>query len=294
MSGLLSGPVVSGMPYIGISPDMVYGMIAEKTAGGVPPLSFKCYDSELKNYRIYGNTVSGESVGDPVIEGEHTGEYHVPVTITNGTDTETVSIYLDEQLKKVGDEAEYIDYAEQKHHRVRKNLLQNTAVTQTKNGVTFTINDDGSVTCNGTPTQEKPTYIILNTPEFEDGQYILSGCPTGGGANSYFLRIYKPGPNLPGGGTRNDYGNGGTFTYGNHAEDTSVNLFVAYGYVCENLTFYPMIRKASVVDNTYEQFIENTELDVTLPALQTLKGTNTLSVGTAVQPSRVGITGKVT
>ena len=90
-------------------------MIAEKTAGGVPPLSFKCYGGELKNYRIYGNTVSGESVGDPVIEGEHTGEYHVPVTITNGTDTEAVSIYLDEQLKKVGDEAEYIDYAEQKH-----------------------------------------------------------------------------------------------------------------------------------------------------------------------------------
>ena len=157
MSGLLSEPVVSGMPYIGISPDTVYGMIAEKTEGGVPPLSFKCYDSELKNYRIYGNTVSGESVGDPVIEGEHTGEYHVPVTITNGTDTETVSIYLDEQLKKVGDEAEYIDYAEQKRH-----------------------------------------------------------------------------------------------------------------------------------------FADGTSIDAALPALQTLKGTNTLSVGTAVQPSRVEITGKVT
>jgi hypothetical protein len=44
--------------------------------------------------------------------------YKVPVTVSNGTDTQTVPIYLPEQIKKVGDEAEYIDYAEQKQHRI--------------------------------------------------------------------------------------------------------------------------------------------------------------------------------
>lgn len=253
-----------------------YITIAFRSQYGVNPIDYKTmlnFGSTTLPYEPYG--------------------YRVPVTVTNGTDTQTTNLYLPEQIKKVGDEAEYVDFGEQKHHKVRKNLLQNTAVTQTKNGVTFTINDDGSVTCNGTPTQEKPTYIVLNVPEFEDGQYILSGCPAGGGANSYFLRIYKPGPNLLGGGTRNDYGNGGTFTYGNHTEDTSVNLFVAYGYVCENITFYPMIRKSNIEDNTYEQYIENTELDVTLPALSTLSGTNTLSVGTNIQPSSVYLKGKI-
>lgn len=42
--------------------------------------------------------------------------YKVPVTVSNGTDTLTTPIYLSEQIRKVGDEAEYIDYAEQKQH----------------------------------------------------------------------------------------------------------------------------------------------------------------------------------
>jgi hypothetical protein len=59
--------------------------------------------------------------------------------------------------------------------------------------------------------------------------------------------------------------------------------------------FYP----ASITENTmlnsgseplpYEPYIENTDLDVTLPALPTLTGTNVLSVGTEVQPSNVYI-----
>ena len=31
-----------------------------------------------------------------------------------------------------------------------KNFIQNTATTQTKNGVTFTVNEDKSISCNGT------------------------------------------------------------------------------------------------------------------------------------------------
>ena len=42
--------------------------------------------------------------------------YRVPVTVTNGTDTETTNIYLPEQIKMVGDEAEYVDYKEQKQY----------------------------------------------------------------------------------------------------------------------------------------------------------------------------------
>lgn len=58
----------------------------------------------------------GESVGDLVTSGEHAGEYKVLVTVSNDTDTLTTPIYLPEQIKKVGDEAEYIDYGEQKQY----------------------------------------------------------------------------------------------------------------------------------------------------------------------------------
>ena len=42
--------------------------------------------------------------------------YRVPVTVTNGTDTQTTNIYLPEPLTKSGDNADYIDYAAQKRH----------------------------------------------------------------------------------------------------------------------------------------------------------------------------------
>jgi hypothetical protein len=54
-----------------------------------------------------------------------------------------------------------------------------------------------------------------------------------------------------------------------------------------------MIRKADIEDDTYEPYIENTEVDVTLPAISTLAGTNTLTVETEVQPSGVKIKGHI-
>lgn len=87
-----------------------------KETEGTLPINFKGKGKDLADYRIYGQTVDGESVGDLVISGEHTGEYKVPVTVSNGTDTLTTTIYLPEQIKKVGDEAEYIDYGEQKQY----------------------------------------------------------------------------------------------------------------------------------------------------------------------------------
>lgn len=47
------------------------------------PVTFSGNGHRLRNYRIYGNTVNGESVGDLVTEGEHTGEYSVSVTISS-------------------------------------------------------------------------------------------------------------------------------------------------------------------------------------------------------------------
>jgi hypothetical protein len=90
---------------------------AQKIIEGAPPLTYTAKnEGALKNYRIYGQTVDGESVGDLVTSGEHAGEYKVSVTVSNGTDTLTTPIYLPEQIRKVGDEAEYIDYVEQKQY----------------------------------------------------------------------------------------------------------------------------------------------------------------------------------
>ena len=253
---------------------------------GIPPLTFKGKGEDLKNYRIYGNTVNGENVGDLITEGEHAGEYSVPVTVTNGTDTETTNIYLPEQIKMVGDEAEYVDYGAQKMHRVRKNLLKNTATSQTINGLTFTVNTDGSVTCNGRREQTSTFFTIANVTT--SGEIILSGCPSGGSSASFAMRAYSATISNP-----RVYYDIGDSCMLNTPDTYNIDIRIQSNYACDNLTFYPMIRKADIEDDTYEPYIENVDLDVTLPALPTLSGTNTLSVGTEVQPSGVEIKGRI-
>ena len=255
-----------------------------KTLKSVPPLTFKGYGKDLKNYRIYGNTVNGESVGNLVTDSqsEHYGEYAIPIT----NNSETSTIYLDEPLRKVGDEAEYVDYAEQKQHRVRKNLLSNTATSQTINGLTFTVNTDGSVTCNGRREQTSTFFTIANVTT--SGEIILSGCPSGGSSASFAMRAYSATISNP-----RVYYDIGDSCMLNTPDTYNIDIKIQSNYACDNLTFYPMIRKADIEDDTYEPYIENTEVDVTLPEIAVTAGTNILSVGTTVQPSKVEITGKI-
>lgn len=212
--------------------------------------------------------------------------YKVPVTVSNGADTLTTPIYLPEPIKMVGDEAEYIDYGEQKLHRVRKNLLKNTATSQTINGITLTVNTDGSVTCNGRRENTSTFFTIAKVTT--SGKIILSGCPSGGSSASFAIRAFSATVSNP-----RVYYDIGDSCMLNTPDTYNIDIRIQSNYACDNLTFYPIIRKADIEDDTYEPYIENTEVDVTLPALPTIKGTNTMSVDTAVQPSRMDIKGRI-
>ena len=261
---------------------LVYGTVS---ANSIKTFNFPAVVTRYLN--IYKSVPNGESIDNHfqtmvVRHGTDASTYepyHTPIT---------TSIYLPEEIKKVGEEAEYIDYGEQKQHRVRKNLLLNTAASQTIDGVTFTVNSDRSVTCNGT-ANNVVLYEIYSFPRFS-GECILSGCPMTGSQNTYRLQ-YTNLRNL----SYKDYGTGvNIYQFDEIQYPTSkINIRIEKGYTCNNLTFYPMIRKADIEDDTYEPYITNTELDVTLPALPVLPGTNTLTVGTAVQPSGVEITGRI-
>ena len=71
------------------------------------------------------------------------------------------------------------------------------SATTTINGVTFTNNGNGSVTVTGTPVDSvwEKIYSISNLTELIKGhKYLLSGCPEGGEASTYMLRlnVYNP------------------------------------------------------------------------------------------------------
>ena len=127
-----------------------------------------------------------------------------------------------------------------------KNLLKNNAVTQTVSGVTFTINDDKSITVNGTATAQI-SFRINGKVGLGIGNYILTGCPSGGSNNTFYLTAYASSAWLK----SPDFGSGCKIE---NKTVTQVVISIASGYTANNLKFYPMLRDADITDDTYEPY----------------------------------------
>lgn len=126
--------------------------------------------------------------------------------------------------------------------RGAKNLLKITATSQTIKGVTFTVNDDGTVSVDGTNNASSSAVFYLDilpadtAPNYNGCR--LTGCPQGGSASTYRLGVQL---------------NSGSYT--NYASDTGggstirnvpssecrVTIIVYAGVTVSNLIFKPMI-----------------------------------------------------
>ncbi len=124
-----------------------------------------------------------------------------------------------------------------------KNLMEVTATSRTFNGVTFTINPDGSITVNGTAT-ERADFNICQSVEYHSGQ-ILTGCPKNGSAETYCLAIYTAG---------RDTGEGLVLSSDGAHE---CYIRIEKGYTANNLVFFPMLRDGNIADDTFEPYRPN-------------------------------------
>ncbi len=128
-----------------------------------------------------------------------------------------------------------------------KNLLQNNAITQVLNGLTFTVNTDGTITVSGTATATTFFEIYSDATKWlENGNYILSGCPANGGSETYCL-IYEKANSA----RFVDYGNGAEVVVNNDSNGANVKIRIGNGTIINNLVFKPMIRVASINDDSY-------------------------------------------
>ena len=121
-----------------------------------------------------------------------------------------------------------------------KNLMEVTATSRTFNGVTFTVNDNGSITVNGTAT-ERADFNICQSVEYHSGQ-ILTGCPKNGSAETYCLAIYTAG---------RDTGDG-LILSSDGAHECYIRI--EKGYTANNLVFFPMLRDGNIADDTFEPY----------------------------------------
>lgn len=167
--------------------------------------------------------------------------------------------------------------------RSGKNLLDNTATTKISNGITFTVNSDGTVLVDGTNDTSANSSLVINRYDLSPGTYILNGCPSGGASNTYRLAIQETGSYSVLGSI--DIGNGsGEFTI-DTTTSVQIAIFIQKGLTINNLLFKPMLREATIADDTYEQYgaspstdylskIENLEGENICPSLNTTRTIN--------------------
>ena len=135
-----------------------------------------------------------------------------------------------------------------------KNLLQTTATSTTVNGITFTVNDDRSVTVKGTATNSAALHLNNSVRElFENGNYIISG-----GATSIEVMAWLYDANKAYIRPAYSTGTEATFTIEDGGAKYVTTLIQIGSGKTVDTTVYPMIREASIEDATYEPYKSNT------------------------------------
>ena len=133
----------------------------------------------------------------------------------------------------------------------RKNLLKPTS-SITRAGITYTVNDDGSVTLTGASTTGS-TYNYFSIPiTLKPGKYKVNGMPETSKTTTYRADLRA----TESGGTT--YGYGVKEFEVEFTEITTAYYMIridgSYKESLDGITFYPMIRYADIIDDTYEPY----------------------------------------
>lgn len=254
-----------------------YALIVEKELSGIPPLTFKAKKAgTLKDYRIYGNTAGGESVGDLVAEGEHAGEYKVAVTVEGknlfdkSKPANILKCYLavSTLVSNVDTRTIFIECKPSTTYTVSK--IQ---------GERFVVGWSDKLPAPGVELQEK----VIN---YNASSITIT---TGLAAKYLVAYIYNAGQDAP-------------ITVDEMIASVQIEKgstatpYEPYRTPITTPIYLPEPIKmvgdeAEYIDfmEQKQHFADGTSVDVNLPALPTLSGTNTLTVGTEVQPSNVYI-----
>ena len=139
-----------------------------------------------------------------------------------------------------------------------KNKLHNTANSATVNGVTFTVNSDGTITASGTATVDAQLQINFSGL---DGDYYFCGCPSDGGAQKYDVYAWDLTA-----GARFKQWNGTTQSISDYGTYQLRQIKIPSGHtgriVCRvfngatvsGVMFKPMIVQSNVTDSSFEPY----------------------------------------
>lgn len=211
-------------------------------------------DARLEEYNTNADTKINEydehskELNNKIVSTRNELERLKSNVLNTGEDTDTF-IHLEDSAMAELQEIKVDGVCEQNTTN-GKNILQNNATSKTENGITFTKNDDGTITVNGTATATSSINLYRDNLSLRKGNYILNGCPRGGGSSNYRLAMNK------GSNTSNFFDTGSGVNVNLEADITNAAVWIAIyrGVTVNNLVFKPMIRLASITDDTYEPY----------------------------------------
>lgn len=123
------------------------------------------------------------------------------------------------------------------------------------NGITFTDNGDGTVNINGTATTSFTYNIFVRANGkfiVNKGEYLLTGCPKGGGNGKY--RLYIGNTSIIPAISLNDDGEGVHVTVLNDNTPLEMAITCFEGQSYSNLLFKPMLRLATIQDDSFTEY----------------------------------------
>jgi len=118
--------------------------------------------------------------------------------------------------------------------------------TETKNGITLDVNEDGSIHVYGTATATTDFYSDFSVPQ---GTYHLSGCPAGGSTTTYRMLVYFKDVSY----NLIDYGSGNSYTLTTQST-VRCQLRVYIGTEIDAI-FKPMLESGNTL-TYYEPYVE--------------------------------------
>lgn len=269
---ILSYKVISGTFTHGSSSNNTTLYFNNKNGSAVDPINFpsslSAGDSDSKEITLTDvcftdGILNLKDIQIYMRSGDTFNNLELAIMLRLASDTDnTYQPYAKTNKQLTDDKAEVVSVRDYVNELGVKNLLvpKWAETLTTENGVTYTFNADGTIVMNtdasgataNTNCNLRDRSITTNNL-FPAGSYILTGCPTGGELNKYrtWVRAYRPNTNTALTENLYDEGNGVSFTV-SEPFSLGINATVFKDYVCNNLTWKPMLRLASDInDDTY-------------------------------------------
>lgn len=166
--------------------------------------------------------------------------------------------------------------------------IPSSVVTTSINGITYTVtrNEGGAVTeidADGTATAD--ATIDFSASDIPLGNVILTGCPSGGGNDTWQIIRWNAGW----GDTTRDNGSG--VTYNNTTASNWLRLRVKSGVTVSHLKFYPMIRLSTEQDPTFAPYTNICPIEGWTGAVLDRVGKNRFDKSTILEDYRIGSAG---